>query len=67
MTNAIFRRLARIEAQQALNQPSLPSLYFYNILDKNGMSYDNFLVAGPRYGDLRPATPDEILELKKQA
>ena len=66
MSNALSRRLARIEAQQALNQPPLPSRFFYNILDKAGMSYDNFLIAGPRYGDLRPATPDEILELKKQ-
>ena len=66
MSNAISRRLARIEAQQALNQPPLPSRFFYNILDNAGLSYDNFWVAGPNYGDLRPATSDEISMLKSK-
>lgn len=65
MSNALSHRLARIEAQQALNQPPLPSRFFYNILDKAGVPYDNYLLAGPRYGDLRPATPDEISDFKK--
>lgn len=65
MSNAISRRLARIEASYALNQLPLLSRFFYNILDKDGLSYDNFWVAGPSYGDMRPATSDEILELKK--
>ena len=65
MTNAISRRLARIEAQQALKEAPSSSHHFYNILDKAGMSYDNFWVAGPNYGNLRPATPDEISESKK--
>jgi len=66
MSNALSRRLARIEAQQALNQPPLPSRFFYNIMDKAGISYDNYWVAGPNYGDLRRVTPDDILALKKQ-
>ena len=66
MSNAISRRLARIEALPAFNRLPLPTRFFYNILDKSGMSYDNFLVAGPKYRDLHPATPMEILELKKQ-
>ncbi len=57
--NSIARRLRKLETARGAADAPLPPLV-YNILDKNGMSVGNFLIAGKRFGEFRQATASEV-------
>ena len=57
--SALSRRLRKLEASLGLVAVPLPPLV-YNILDKDGMSVGNFLIAGQGFGEFRRATESEV-------
>ena len=57
------RRLHKLEALRELSKAALPPL-IYDILDEKGLSVGNYLIAGKKYGELRPATDLDLAVLR---
>ena len=60
--SGLSKRLRKLEAIRGLNAPELPPLV-YDILDAQGLSSGNYLIAGERFGEFRQATAAEVASL----
>lgn len=57
-------RLRKLETLLGLYVSPLPPL-IYDILDAQGLSVGNYLIAGKQYGELRRATAIEVAALRR--
>ena len=60
--SAFSQRLRKLETVRGLSAPALPPLV-YDILNAQGSSSGNYLIAGDRFGEFRQATAAEVASL----